>query len=86
MDRTKESTIVMAKKKASLAQPSFPELSAVAKIPDGYYSGDKPNPNLRRFVEEKATPYDPDNDDYNVKAFNKPIETTKATAIYNMHV
>jgi hypothetical protein len=62
MDRTKESTIVMAKKKASLAQPSFPELSAVAKIPDGYYSGDKPNPNLRRFVEEKATPYDPEDD------------------------
>jgi DNA modification methylase len=76
----------MAKKKASLAQPSFPELSTVAKIPEGYYSGDKPNPNLRRFVEEKATPYDPDNDAYNVRAFNKPIETTKATAIYNMHV
>ena len=26
-------------------------------------------------------PYDPENDDYNVRAFNKPIETTKATAI-----
>jgi len=76
----------MAKKKANLAQPSFPGLSTVAKIPEGYYSGDKPNPNLRRFVEENATPYDPESDDYNVRAFNKPIETTKATAIYNMHV
>ncbi len=76
----------MAKKKANLAQPSFPELSTVANIPDGYYSGDKPNPNLRRFVEEHATPYDPETDDYSVPAFNRPIETTKATAIYNMHV
>jgi hypothetical protein len=25
-------------------------------------------------------------DDYRVRAFNQPIETTKATAIYNMHV
>ena len=39
----------MAKKKANLAQPSFPELSTVANIPDGYYSGDKPNPNLQQF-------------------------------------
>jgi hypothetical protein len=50
------------------------------------YSGDKPNPHLRAFVESKATPYDPATDDYDVPAFNKPIETTKATAIYNMHV
>jgi hypothetical protein len=39
MDRTKKSTIVMAKKKAGPAQPSFPELSTRAKIPDGYFSG-----------------------------------------------
>jgi len=75
----------MAKKKANLAQPSFPELSTVAKIPAGYYSGDKPNPNLRRFAEEHATPYDPDHDAFNVSAFNQPITTTKVTAIYNMH-
>jgi hypothetical protein len=81
-----EQAILMAKKKANLAQPSVPELSTVAKIPEGYYCGDKPNPNLRRFVEENAKPYDPENDDYDVRAFNKPIETTKATAIYNMHV
>jgi len=56
-------------------------------MPEGYYSGDKPNPNLRKFVEEhiKENPYNPDTDDYNVPAFDKPIQATKATAIYNMH-
>jgi len=59
----------------------------VPQMPVGYYSGDKPNPNLRAFVEEhmKERPYDPATDDYDVPAFDKPIETTKATAIYNMH-
>ncbi len=59
----------------------------VPKMPEGYYSGDKPNPNLRAFVEKhlKERPYDPETDDYDVPAFDKPIETTKATAIYNMH-
>jgi DNA modification methylase len=59
----------------------------VPEMPEGYYSGDKPNPNLRAFVEQhlKERPYDPETDDYDVPAFDKPIETTKATAIYNMH-
>lgn len=62
--------------------------SEVHHMPDGYYSGDQPNPNLRDFVEEHLAerPYDPEHDDYDVPAFNKPIETTKATAIYNMHI
>ena len=57
------------------------------KMPDGYYSGDKPNPNLRAFVEAhlRENPYDPETDDYDVPAFDRPIESTKATAIYNMH-
>jgi len=64
-----------------------PEKKEIAKMPEGYYSGDKPNPNLKAFVEEhiKENPYDPETDDYYVPAFDKPIETTKATAIYNMH-
>lgn len=59
----------------------------VPKMPEGYYSGDKPNPNLRAFVEAhlKEHPYDTATDTYDVPAFNRPIETTKATAIYNMH-
>lgn len=59
----------------------------IPKMPEGYYSGDKPNPNLRKFVEDhmREHPYDPAKDDYDVPAFDKPIDTTKATAIYNMH-
>jgi DNA modification methylase len=76
---------VMAKKKPHPRQPTFESLRSRRTIPEGYYSGDKPNPNLRRFVEVHATAYDPEADDYSVPAFNRPIETTKATAIYNMH-
>jgi hypothetical protein len=45
---------------ASLPQP-----------PEGYYSGDQPNPNLRAFVEAhlRERPYDPTSDDYAVEAF-----------------
>jgi hypothetical protein len=71
--------ITMAKK-PSRGQRTFASLNPAPKIPDGCYSGDKPNANLRRFAEEHATPYDLQNDDYNIRAFNRPIETTKATA------
>jgi len=76
----------MARRKPNPGQRTFQSLGSAPELPDGYYSGDKPNPNLRRFVEANATPYDPETDDYEVRAFNRPIETTKATAIYNMHV
>ena len=76
----------MAKKKPSGGQGTFEALRSMKAIPAGYYSGDKPNLNLRSFVEQKSTPYDPENDEYNIRAFNQPIETTKAAAIYNMHV
>jgi hypothetical protein len=61
--------------------------SEVGEMPAGYYSGDRPNPHLRAFVEVHLAehPYDPEHDDYDVLAFTEPIETTKATAIYNMH-
>ncbi len=73
----------MPKQKSSPHQsPLFKR--SVPRMPDGYYSSG-PNPNLRKFVEEHATPYDPENDDYNVPPFDVPITTTKATAIYNMH-
>lgn len=56
-------------------------------MPEGYYSGDQPNPNLRAFVEQQMRnhPYDALHDNYDVPAFDHPIETTKATAIYAMH-
>jgi hypothetical protein len=57
-------------------------------MPEGYYSGDKPNPNLRAFVEQhiKEKPYDAETDDYDVPAFDEAIATTKTTAIYNQLV
>ena len=76
----------MAKSKHdSNQQKLFPK--SIPMMPEGYYSGDKPNPNLRAFVEQhiKERPYDSVTDDYDIPAFDKPIETTKATAIYNMH-
>lgn len=73
----------MPKKSKAAPQPSLFRRE-VPQMPDGYYSSG-PNPNLRRFVEEHAKPYDPATDDYNVPPFDQPITTTKATAIYNMH-
>lgn len=62
-----------------------PKKRPVPQMPEGYYSGDKPNPHLWEFVEKNMTPYDPEHDDYQVEPFNEAITTTKATAIYNMH-
>lgn len=73
----------MPKKSKIAPQPTLFRRD-VPKMPDGYYSSG-PNPNLRRFVEEHATPYDPAADDYDVPPFDQPIIATKATAIYNMH-
>jgi SAM-dependent methyltransferase len=73
----------VARKKTSAQQPSLFKRD-IPPIPEGYYSSG-PNPNLRRFAEEHATPYDPEADDYHVPPFDQPITTTKATAIYNMH-
>ena len=71
------------KKSKATSQTSFFHRE-VPKMPEGYYSSG-PNPNLRRFVEEHAKPYDPALDDYDVPPFNQSITSTKATAIYNMH-
>jgi len=76
----------MAKKKDTQTQELFSQ-PVVPKMPEGYYSGDKPNPSLRAFVEKhlRENPYDSASDHYDVPAFDKTIETTKANAIYNMH-
>jgi len=75
------------KRKRPDSQQSLFERKAPVKMPEGHYSGDKPNPNLRAFVEQhiRERPYDPETDDYDVPAFDKPIDTKKTTAIYNMH-
>jgi len=73
----------MARRKTSANQTSFFKRE-VPRMPEGYYTSG-PNPNLRRFVEEHVTPYDPESDDYNAPPFNEAITSTKATAIYQMH-
>lgn len=60
-----------------------------AGLPEGYYSGDKPNPNLRAFVEQhvKERPYDPVIDDYGVPAFDKPQSVAnRRDAINDLHI
>ena len=49
----------------------FPNQSIV--LPEGYYSGDKPNPNLRAFVEAHCMsgPTTRRRIDYNVPAFDQ---------------
>jgi 16S rRNA G966 N2-methylase RsmD len=51
------------------------------------YSGARPNPHLRAFLEAhiEARPYNPDTDDYRVPEFDQPIATTKNSPIYHMH-
>jgi hypothetical protein len=66
----------MPTKKPSPGQRGFALFAATPKIPDGYYSGDKPNPSLRAFVEQNAALYDPESDDYDIPAFNQPLLAT----------
>jgi 16S rRNA G966 N2-methylase RsmD len=51
------------------------------------YSGDKPNPALKSFVEAhlESSLFDLASDDYDVQEFSQPIETTKNSPIYSMH-
>lgn len=77
----------MAKKKRiSFSQKPLIRRESV-QMPEEHYSGDKPNPALRSFVEEHQNdnPYNVESDNYNISGFNKPIDSTKATAIYNLH-
>lgn len=76
----------MAKCKRNSEQRTFDSFSSVPSMPEGYFSGDRPNPHLRQFIEDHRTPYDPRTDKYRVGAFCEAIVTTKATAVYNMHV
>src|SRR5215831_13825034 len=77
----------MSKEQTIRPQQSALLQAEARQMPAGYYSGDQPNPNLYSFIEAHLAerPYNPEHDDYDVPAFNKPIETSKGTAIYNMH-
>ena len=75
----------MAKKNeaqsGSLFQDNKPEM------PEGCYSGDKPNPNLRAFVEQhaKKTPYDQEKDDYECDPLLQSSKVKRSTKLFNMH-
>lgn len=73
----------MAKRKKNPIQPSLFK-KTIPKMPEGYYSSG-PNPNLHHFVEEHATPYDPELDKYEKRPFNEPIIDDERSAIYDMH-
>ena len=68
----------MAKKKDTQTQELFTQ-PAVPKMPEGFYSGDKPNPKLRAFVEQHLheKPYDPASDNYKVSGFSEAIDVGK---------
>ncbi|MCL5958694.1 MAG: hypothetical protein M1358_05135 [Chloroflexi bacterium] len=75
-------------KKSNHLQTSFIH-NEIPNMPDGYYSGDKPNPNLRAFVEAhiKEQPYDPETDDYDIPAFEDPLTVgNRRDAINDLHI
>jgi len=59
----------------------------VPKMPEGYYSGDKPNPNLRAFVEQhiKERPYDPETDVYEIQPMTDELQVERSEPVYEMH-
>lgn len=75
----------MAKRKSSPEQRIFESLAVAPAMPEGYYSGDQPNHNLRGFVEQYGTLYDQECDTYSVPAFSEAITLSRATSIYHMH-
>jgi|GEM_PF-841718 len=56
----------------------------VPEMPEGYYSGDKPNSTLRNFVTSHMTTI-PVPDNYSPAPYLSTIKASKAHAVYNMH-
>ena len=59
------------------------------KMPEGYYSGDKPNANLRSFIEAhvRECPYDSSDDRYNVSPFTTPVMIeNRRDALNDLHI
>jgi len=71
----------VATKKTSTQQSSFLR-HELPQMPEGYYSSG-PNPNLRRFVEEHATPCSPVTDAYKVKDFSAELKGNRHSSVYN---
>lgn len=78
----------MSKKKTP-NQLSLGVKKKTPKMPAGYYSSDKPNTNLRRFVDEhlEEHPYQPDKDEYDVSPFDEPISIkNRRSALNDLHI
>lgn len=78
----------MARKRNIYSQANSLFKTEVPKMPEGYYSGDKPNRNLYSFVQEHqaAKPNTQDADDYDRAAPKEPTYGRKNTSVYNMHL
>jgi DNA modification methylase len=76
----------MAKKNSK--GPSMFDLSDPGfRMPEGYYAGDKPNPQLRQFVERHATPYFPEQDEYQIEAYRQPLTVeNRRDALNDLHI
>jgi hypothetical protein len=73
----------MARKKSAVQQSSLFKRE-IPQMPEGYYSSG-PNPNLRRFVEEHASPFAPEHDQYEREPFAEALVDESDTTVYNMH-
>ena len=72
----------MAKKKHDTGKKLFDSQDVAHAMPEGFYSGDQPNAQLRKFVETSST----DSDKLRkIEAFNEPLDESKATAMYDLH-
>lgn len=79
----------MARKRKS--QPNHESLfkGKTPHMPEGYYSGDKPNPNLGAFVEQhiKEQPYDAETDDCDTPAFDRALHVAnRRSAVNDLHI
>ena len=75
----------MTSKQIQTRERILPGFGSGSRMPEGYYSGDKPNPNLQAFVAAHATAFDSNADDHCIEGFDKAIDTTKATSLFNLH-
>lgn len=75
----------MAKRRDTATQDMYKKENH--KMPEGYYSGDKPNPNLRAFVEQhiQTNLRDGIDDEYECKPFLTSSKVKRSTKIFNMH-
>ncbi|MCX6345186.1 MAG: DNA methyltransferase [Armatimonadetes bacterium] len=76
----------MAKKQSDNEQNGVLFHRDIPKMPEGYYSGDKPNLNLREFVEANRNHDPTDSDRSHTQAIDRPSYGRKNTHVYNMHL